>query len=288
MRATIGGSESGGADDRWHSFWRRGAGGGPGDRGRRRKARFGRVARSHGEHHGGQRAVGRSGRPRTESPAAVSGGDGWIESAARRGGACFRGKSGGAGLPDSQAAECEGVPARELPERLRSADAQCLCDEQLRGGQRGVAENLPATGKDQSERCPEPGGRAGRNADGTSLGCRGGVASETGHDQSDRIVLVDGATGGSQRKALARRRSAAALDRHRTLGSREEVPTHQRLSRNPVAEGTPESVAHSAEGGQDSRSCLNFVVRKAYSAEHRESLQSTKTRTSSPLGPTLR
>ena len=41
----------------------------------------------------------------------------------------------------------------------------------------------------------------------------------------------------------ASRRSAAALDRHRTPGSREEVPTHQRLSRNPVAEGTPESVA---------------------------------------------
>src|SRR6201984_2701979 len=72
MRATIGGSESGGA------------GGGPGDRGRRRKARFGSVARSHGEHHGGERVVGRSGGPRTGSAAAVSGGDGWIESAAGR------------------------------------------------------------------------------------------------------------------------------------------------------------------------------------------------------------
>src|SRR5204863_7123987 len=133
----------------------------------------------------------------------------------------------------------------------------------------------------QSERCPESGGRVGRNADRTSVGSRSSVASETGHDQSDRIVLVDGAAGGAKRKALARRRSAAALDRHRTLGSREEVPTHQRLSRNPVAEGTSESVAHSAEGGPDSRSCLNLVVRKAYSAEHRESLQSTKTRTSS-------
>ena len=76
-------------------------------------------------------------------------------------------------------------------------------------------------------------------------------------------------------------RGTAALDRHRTSGSREEVPTHQRLSRNLVAEGTLESVAHSAEGGPDSRSCLNLVVRKAYSAKHRESLQSTKTRTSS-------
>src|ERR1700730_12477799 len=156
--------------------------------------------------------------------------------------------------------ECEGVPARELPERLRSADAQCLRDEQLRGGQRGVAENLPATGEDQSERCPEPGGRAGRNADGASLGYRSGVASETGHHQPDRIVSVHGAAGGSQRKALARRRPAAALDRHRTLRSREKVPTHQRISRNLVAEGTPESVAPSAEGGPDSRSCLNLVA----------------------------
>src|ERR1700730_14061275 len=37
MRATIGGSESGGADDRWHSLWWPGAGGSAGDRGKRRK-----------------------------------------------------------------------------------------------------------------------------------------------------------------------------------------------------------------------------------------------------------
>src|SRR5208337_4908853 len=108
--------------------------------------------------------------------------------------------------------------------------------------------------------CPELGGRAGRNADGASLGCRSSVASETGHHQSDRIVPVHSAAGGAKRKALARRRSAAALDSHRTLGSREEVPSHQRLSRNPVAEGTRESVAHSAEGGPDSRSRLNLLA----------------------------
>src|SRR5437899_7969945 len=60
----------------------------------------------------------------------------------------------------------------------------------------------------------------------------------------------------------ASRRSAAALDRHRTPGSREEVPTHQRLSRNPVAEGTTQSVAHSAEGGSHSRSRLNSIARR--------------------------
>src|SRR6202040_2584513 len=140
MRTTTRGFESGGADDRWHSLWWPGAGGGAGDRGKRRKARCGSVARSHGEHHGSQRAVGRSGGSRTGSAAAVSSGDGWIESAARRCGTCIRRTSGSTGLPDSQAAECEGVPARELPERLRSADAQCVRDEQLHGGQRGVAE----------------------------------------------------------------------------------------------------------------------------------------------------
>jgi len=96
------------------------------------------------------------------------------------------------------------------------------------------------------------------------------------------------------------------------------------LSRNPVAEGKAESVSHSAEGGPDSRSCLNRgcyrssdmeivsprafwrgissrkqksagekkkgvlskfdrTVESAYSAEHRESLQTTKTRTPSFL-----
>src|ERR1700719_1542436 len=260
MRATIGGSESGGADDRWHSLWWPGAGGGAGDRGKRRKARCGSVARSHGEHHGSQRAVGRSGGSRTGSAAAVSSGDGWIDSAAGGCGTCIRRTTGSTALPDSQAAECEGVPAGDLPERLRSADAQCVRDEQLRGGQRGVAENLPPTGKNQSMRCREPGGRVGRNADGASLGYRSGVASETGHYQPDRIVLVDGAAGGAERKTLARRKSAAALDRHRTLGSRKQVPTYQRLSRTLVAEGTPESVAHSAEGGPGSRSRLNSVA----------------------------
>ena len=61
-------------------------------------------------------------------------------------------------------------------------------------------------------------------------------------------------------KTLARRKSAAALDGHRTPGSGEEVPTHQGLSRNSVAEGAPEPVGHSAEGGPHSRSRLNLVA----------------------------
>jgi hypothetical protein len=58
---------------------------------------------------------------------------------------------------------------------------------------------------------------------------------------------------------LARRKSGVALDRHRAVGSREKVPPHQRLARNRVAEGTPESLAHSAEGGLHRRSRLNLI-----------------------------
>ena len=65
VRATIGRSEPGGADDRWHSLWRPSADSGAGHCGRRGKAHFGGLARSYGEHHGGQRAVGRSGGPWT-------------------------------------------------------------------------------------------------------------------------------------------------------------------------------------------------------------------------------
>jgi len=63
-----------------------------------------------------------------------------------------------------------------------------------------VAKDLSATGKDQSDCGPESGGRAGRNADGASLGCRSGVAAETGYHQPDRIMSFDGAASGTQRK----------------------------------------------------------------------------------------
>jgi hypothetical protein len=52
--------------------------------------RSGRVAGGDGEHHGGQRALRRSHRSRTGSAAAVSGGNGRIQSTASRRGACFR------------------------------------------------------------------------------------------------------------------------------------------------------------------------------------------------------
>jgi hypothetical protein len=96
--------------------------------------------------------------------------------------------SGSPALSDPQATELEGVAAGELPERLRSANAQRGRNEQLRGGQGGVAENISTTGTDQSERGPEPGGGAARNTDGTSLGCRSGVTPETGHHEPDQIV----------------------------------------------------------------------------------------------------
>src|SRR6201981_155034 len=99
-----------------------------------------------GIHFGGQVLVVDRSRP--GPAAAVSGGHRWVESTARRGGTSFRGASGSAALPDSQAAECEGVSARELPERLRPAHAQRVCDEQLRRGQSRIGENLPAAGTD--------------------------------------------------------------------------------------------------------------------------------------------
>src|SRR5215831_11365418 len=163
-------------------------------------------------------------------------------------------------MPNSQASEREGVSAGELPEGLRPADAQCVCDDQLPGGQSRVGENLQATRKNQSHGCPEPRGRTGRDADGTSLGNRRGVATKTGDHQPDRIVSVDGAAGGAERQALAGRQSAAALDGHRTLGGGTALPKDQRLSRTLSAEGAVESVHHSAEGGSSSTGCLMLVA----------------------------
>src|SRR5262249_34163851 len=268
-------------------LWWASAGGGAGHRGRRGKARSGRVARGHREHHGGQRASGRSGRSRAGSRTAVSGGDGRIQSTASRRGACFRRPRGSAALPDSQAAECARVPAGELPERLRPTDAECLRHEQLHGSQDGLGENLPAARKNQSHGGQKPRGRTGRDANGTSLRYRSGVAAKTRDHQPDRIVFIDGAACGTKRKALATRKPTAALDRNRTPGGGEKVPTHQGLSRTFVAEGASESVAPSAEGGQNHRSRLNSVVRSPKVAQHQESLQSTKTRTSSLVPHTL-
>src|SRR5215468_743809 len=148
VRTTLGRSEPRRADDRRYSLRWPGADGGTGDRRKRGKTRFGSVARRHGEHHGSHRALGRPGGPWIGSAAAVSGGDRRIESVASRGGTSFRGASRSAALPDSQATECEGVSAGELPERLRPADAQRVCDEQLRGRQSSVGENLPTVGTD--------------------------------------------------------------------------------------------------------------------------------------------
>jgi hypothetical protein len=44
------------------------------------------------------------------------------------------------------------------------------------------------------------GGRTGRDANGTSLRYRSGVAAKTRDHQPDRIVFVDGSAGGTKRK----------------------------------------------------------------------------------------
>jgi hypothetical protein len=55
------------------------------------------------------------------------------------------------------------------------------------------------------------------------------------------------------------RESAATLDRHPPVGSREEIPPHQRLLTNSVAKRRPESLTHSAAGGPQCRSRLNLI-----------------------------
>ena len=49
---------------------------------------------------------------------------------------------------------------------------------------------------------------------------------------------------------------------------RSGVPTYQRLSTNSVAEGAPESVTHSAEGGPDTRSRLTLDDRVPFDHRH--------------------
>ena len=75
------------------------------------------------------------------------------------------------------------------------------------------------------------------------------------------LVVALGIAEGGEKHVLGVWQGAtetAALDGYRAPGGGEKVPTHQRLSRTLVAEGTPESFGHSAERGADSRSRLNF------------------------------
>jgi hypothetical protein len=44
-----------------------------------------------------------------------------------------------------------------------------------------AALDLPATGKNQFRGCPQPGGRAGGDANGASLGYRRRITAETSH-----------------------------------------------------------------------------------------------------------
>jgi putative transposase len=71
---------------------------------------------------------------------------------------------------------------KDYDRRMRNAYAM----NNYADAKEAVAENLPATGADQPERCPEPGGRAGRNADRASLGYWSSVAAETSHHQPHR------------------------------------------------------------------------------------------------------
>jgi len=123
--------------------------------------------------------------------------------------------------------------------------------------------------------------KSGRNADGASLGCRRGVASETGHHQSDRIVL---STVQRVARNVKRWREGDQPLRWTATGLLEAEKKFRRIKGYQeilLPEGTLESVAHSAEGGPDSRSRLNFVVGRLTVPNIESRCNQLKTRTSS-------
>ena len=74
-------------------------------------------------YHGGQRFAGSSGGPRTGSQMAVSGGDGWIESAARGCGACFLGNKWKCGAKSTSGGMCGSTCQKVYDRRMRNAYA---------------------------------------------------------------------------------------------------------------------------------------------------------------------
>ncbi len=76
----------------------------------------------------------------------------------------------------------QGDTEPENPQRLR--------DDQLRGGQSGTRENLPATGAHQSPRGAQPGRRIGGNPHRAPLGRGDAASSNIGFEQSHRVVRL--------------------------------------------------------------------------------------------------
>jgi len=81
----------------------------------------------------------------------------------------------------------------------------CALDESGAEGAFVGARTKGHANSSAKKRCPQPGGRLGRDADDASLGGSRGITEETGHNQPHRTVSFDGAAGGAQRKTLARR-----------------------------------------------------------------------------------
>jgi hypothetical protein len=77
-------------------------------------------------------------------------------------------------------------------ERVFGTSAEVQRCDQLRRSQSGARENLSATGARESFRGAQPGGRHGRNADGTSAGRGRTTATKPGHNQPHRVVSLDG------------------------------------------------------------------------------------------------
>src|ERR1035438_1584255 len=87
----------------------------------------------------------------------------------------------------------------------------------------------------ESERRPQPGGRHGRNAHGSSSAGASPVASHSGEHERDRVGLLHRGDGLGRKKTLAWWRSHRALGRLWFVGGRAPVPQGAGLSGDSVA-----------------------------------------------------
>src|ERR1700688_5319790 len=250
VREKTGETRPGGDLDRRDSSRQAGAGGGAGHRKQREKAGVGTLAGRDGEHHRGQGTVGRPGGTRASSRETLLVRDRRGQGSARRDRTRVRRARRSAALPDSQAAKRERGFAQERPGRYGPKNPQRLRDDQLRGGQSGTWENLPATGTHQSQRGAKPGRRAGGNPHRAPVGRGNAAAANVGFEQSHRVVPFHGRARGTECETLASRGPRAALDGHRITRSGEEILDRERLPRAGNPKADTESVIDSAGAGR--------------------------------------
>src|ERR1035437_5737696 len=144
--------------------------------------------------------------------------------------------------------------------------AERLRHDRIHRRQAGAATAASRTDGTESERCPQPGGRHGRNAHGSSSAGAGPVAAHAGEHERDRVGLLHRGDGLPQRKTMAWRRSHRALGRLWFAGGRAPVPQGAGLPGDSVAfdcageRGFEESCCRGSEGCvvYDGRELLTF------------------------------